>query len=201
MSDEELPPDWWDRRAAMTLRVYRVANWDGRVSVAMSTETHRTVVRKEDIGRRPAPDDASDSFVDSTTVAHRQDPEENGAFVYVTSSLSDDERERTWSHAVSNLLIAVVNDEREGPWPEEDSERRRQAAVDERRREELREALDTGRIPWRRMVILVDGDAVEFDAVSLGECCAAVAVAAVDGIDIDIWSRRVELSELQLVHQ
>ena len=200
MSDEELPGDWWARRTAMTLRVYRVANWDGRSSVAMTGESHRTLLAKENLARGGFPSDGSESFVDSTTIVHRRDSEDGDQFVYVTSSLSDGEREATWSHAVANMLIAVVDDERVGEWPEEDNERRRQAAVDERRRQELRAAIDAGRIPWSRIVIPVDGNAVEFDAVSIGECSAAVAVAAVDGIDIDIWGRRVEPSRLQLVH-
>ena len=94
------------------------------------------------------------------------------------------------------MLRAVVNDERDSESPEDEGERHRRAAEDERRRERLQHQIDRGEIPWSRVRISVDGHPVEFEVLSVGECSAAVAF--LDETNIAIWSRRVELDHLQL---
>jgi hypothetical protein len=182
-------------RGGMTLRVYRVADWVGRSSVVMTSASGRMTVTTDAFGRVLSEEPFETQIVDSKTIEHRREPE-NGEFIALTSSRPQGEREYSGSHAVANMLINVVNDERQSEWPRRKRQRRRQAAKDEQRRAELRADIKAGRIPWRTVTILVDGTAVEWQTVSVGESAAAVAFA--DGTDLAMWSRRVDLGAVQL---
>jgi hypothetical protein len=82
--------------------------------------------------------------------------------------------------------------------PGKQGKRHPRAGKGERRLEELREQIDARRNSWSRIVIPVDGMPVQFEAVSVGDCSAAVAF--LDEVYIAIWSRGVELGDLRLSH-
>lgn len=173
--------------------IFRVEAWEGDVSKGMVSRMEEQVFDK---ATRSPIGPVRTSVLTGCTVAHRRE-RIPGEFVDVTSSRPEADERIEWSWLVSNILIRVMRDERQAEDPASPTRPGPPAdAWEDRTRTVLRD-IDDGRIPTTRVIVGVDGAPVEFHAVSLGPCSAAVAI--LDEVTIQMWGRLVPFDGLSLV--